>query len=388
MTLPGHDRRPLLQLGEEDLAQAAARAAAHEGDVVGDLGEGDRDHLERAGHLDQRVAGALRLERVGRGRDGQAGVLGQQRTHALGELAVRVEAGAGGRAAEGQLPQPDGGVGDPVAPLADLGGVARELLAQRDRHGVHQVRAAGLHQVGELHGLRGQRVAQVVERGKEALGDLLERGGVHGRREHVVRALAHVDVVVRVRAVAGEVGDHLVGVHVRRGARAGLEDVDRELVVVLAGRHRVGGGGDAPGQLRVEEPQVGVDPRRGALDPAQPPHDRQRHALSGYREVLHRLAGLPAPKLRHLAPFDRLGTRRRSPTPKRTAAGRAQTADDHHAGDAGDRIEVRVLGDDRQTVGQGRRRDPEVVDVQAAARASRSAGAGAPRTRRPPRRSG
>ena len=36
--------------------------------------------------------------------------------------------------------------------------------------------------------------------------------------------------------LAGEVRDDLVGVHVRRGARPGLEDVDRELVVVLAAR--------------------------------------------------------------------------------------------------------------------------------------------------------
>ena len=49
------------------------------------------------------------------------------------------------------------------------------------------------------------------------------------RREDVVGRLAHVDVVVRVRALAGERRDHLVGVHVRGGARAGLEDVDREL---------------------------------------------------------------------------------------------------------------------------------------------------------------
>ena len=66
------------------------------------------------------------------GGDRQAGVPGQALPHALGELAVGVEAGAGGRAAQGQLPQPDGGVGHPVAPLADLGRVARELLAQRD----------------------------------------------------------------------------------------------------------------------------------------------------------------------------------------------------------------------------------------------------------------
>ncbi len=49
-----------------------------------------------------------------------------------------------------------------------------------------------------------------------------------------------------VEAVAAEhldgpVGDHLVGVHVARRARAGLKDVDRELVVELALGHFAAG---------------------------------------------------------------------------------------------------------------------------------------------------
>ena len=58
--------------------------------------------------------------------------------------------------------------------------------------------------------------------------------------------------------VAGEVGDHLVGVHVRGGARAGLEDVDRELVVVLALGDRLAGGGDPLGDVAVEQAEVAV----------------------------------------------------------------------------------------------------------------------------------
>ena len=80
--------------------------------------------------------------------------------------------------------------------------------------------------------------------------------------------------------VAGEVRDHLVGVHVRRGAGAGLEDVDRELVVVLAGGDRVAGGGDPLGDVGVEQAELGVDPRRGGLDPAQPADDGDRDRLA------------------------------------------------------------------------------------------------------------
>ena len=46
----------------------------------------------------------------------------------------------------------------------------------------------------------------------------------------------------------------------------GLEDVDRELVVELAGGDAVAGGGDAVGEVVVEQPEVGVDTRsRAAL---------------------------------------------------------------------------------------------------------------------------
>ena len=108
--------------------------------------------------------------------------------------------------------------------------------------------------------------------GSRGLGGLLQaaRWTADGKTSF---ELAHIHVVVWVGTLAGEVGDDLVGVHVRGRARAGLEDVDRELVVVLAGRHRVGGGPDPLGQVGVEEPEIGVDPGGGALDAAEPSHD-------------------------------------------------------------------------------------------------------------------
>ena len=120
----------------------------------------------------------------------------------------------------------------------------------------------------------------------------MDRGG-----EDVVRRLAHVHVVVRVDVVAGEGGDHLVRVHVRRGARAGLEDVDRELVVELAVGDAVGGGGDALGLVRVEQLELRVHARSGGLDPPEPARHGCRDRLAADREVLDGLARLRAPEL-------------------------------------------------------------------------------------------
>ena len=65
------------------------------------------------------------------------------------------------------------------------------------------------------------------------------RGDVHRGRERVVGRLAHVHVIVGMHRLLGAqraadqldapVGDHLVDVHVRLGARAGLPHVQREL---------------------------------------------------------------------------------------------------------------------------------------------------------------
>ncbi len=140
--------------------------------------------------------------------------------------------------------------------------------------------AAGLDDVGELGRLRLERRLQGAHRRQQVVGDLVQRRQVDGGGEDVVGGLTHVDVVVGVGALAGEVGDHLVGVHVRGGAGAGLEDVDRELVVVLARPDRGAGRGDTPGQVAVEQPEGAVGLGGGGLDPAQPADHRHRHRLA------------------------------------------------------------------------------------------------------------
>ena len=139
---------------------------------------------------------------------------------------------------------------------------------------------------------------QALQRGQQPVRGLVERGEVDRGREDVVRGLAHVHVVVGVHAVAGQRGDDLVGVHVRRRARS------------RSGRRRSGTGrraspagdlvprgGDPLRDVGVQQPELGVDARGGALDPAQLAHDRDRHALARDREVRDGLGGLAAPQL-------------------------------------------------------------------------------------------
>ena len=137
--------------------------------------------------------------------------------------------------------------------MLDLRGVARELLPEADRHRVLQVGPADLDDRVEragpsrraaCAGPRGpgsgvfwipSRAATWIAVGITSLDDwpmLTASLGWTGR-------LAAADAVVEL--LVGDPGDHLVGVHVRRGAAAGLEDVDDELVVVLAVGDRLRG---------------------------------------------------------------------------------------------------------------------------------------------------
>jgi hypothetical protein len=100
-----------------------------------------------------------------------------------------------------------------------------------------------------------------------------------------------------MHALARQRGDHLVGVHVRRGAGAGLEDVDRKLVVVATVGDLVRGLGDPLGEACVEQAELGVGARGRRLEPAEPPDHRHGQGLARDREVVDRLAGLPAPEL-------------------------------------------------------------------------------------------
>ncbi len=264
-------------------------------EVAGDLRQRDGDDLQRARQLDQCVAAGLRLEAIVRRSDLLELRLGDQlAADAGGELRVRVQPGARGGAAERDLADVHERGLDALLAEADLRGVAGELLAERHGHGVHQVRAAGLHDVLELAGLLGERALEQLQRGERAVDGDVERGQVHGGREDVVRRLAHVHVIVRVSGATGEARDHLVGVHVRRGARAGLEDVDRELRVMLAGGDRGTGVGDLLRELGVEQTELAVHHGGCALDAAEPVDDLGGHGLAGDLEVRDRLGGLTA----------------------------------------------------------------------------------------------
>ena len=93
---------------------------------------------------------------------------------------------------------------------------------------------------------------------------------------------------------ARERRDHLVRVHVRARARAGLEDVDRELLEVPALRDLARRGRDGRGARRVELAELAVHLRGDLLDQAERAEEARGHAQAAEREVQHRALRLRA----------------------------------------------------------------------------------------------
>ena len=141
---------------------------------------------------------------------------------------------------------------------------------------------------------------QAAQRGEQILGEKQCRCDVNRRRHHVVAALTHVHVIVRVHRLAqrtaGQRGDDLVGVHVAARARAGLKYVQRKLIVIPALRHLERCGLDRGGEARRQVAEIGIRGGSGALDESQGANERARHAQPAGGEILDRALRLRAPQ--------------------------------------------------------------------------------------------
>ena len=128
--------------------------------------------------------------------EGQSGEFRDLLGGALGEFGMRVQAGADGGAADGQIVESVEHLFEALDVALEQASPAAEFLADGERHGVLQVGAADLDDVVELLGLGGNGVVHVLYGGNQRVLHALGGGNVHGGRKRVVRRLRHVDVIV------------------------------------------------------------------------------------------------------------------------------------------------------------------------------------------------
>ena len=183
--------------------------------------------------------------------------------------------------------------------------IAAKFLAQRQRCGVLRMGPADLDDVLELLRLRRQRRLQLAQTRQQRVPRHHADPHMHGRRESVIRGLAHVAMVIGVygglrahlttQNLNRPVRDHFVGVHVGLCARARLPNHQREVVVKLAVNHFLCGLLNRRGQGRVQIPELQVHRGAGLLDHTQGTHDRHRLLFPANGEVHDRALRLRPP---------------------------------------------------------------------------------------------
>ena len=139
-----------------------------------------------------------------------------------------------------------------------------------------------LHDAGPLLLLLAQHAAQVLERRQQISPRAAHRAHVDRARNHVIAALAHVDVIVRMHGLPSvwlaRCGDHLVDVHVGAGAAARLVHVERKLVPMFAGGDLSRRLVDRAGHVRGQQPEPRIGARGGGLDQREGGDEFRRHA--------------------------------------------------------------------------------------------------------------
>ena len=300
--LARHDRAARLQRRQLDFPQAGQRPGVHPAQVVGNLHQCHRQHIELAGQLDRVVLAGQALEQVGGSHKPLAGDLGQLGHHRRGKTRIGIDPGPHRRAAQRQPAQAYQAIVKAAARTVQLGLPGAEFLAEGQRHRIHQVGAPGLDHLLQLLRPPADHRGQVFQRRQQPPGHRADRGHPQGGRDHIVGTLAQVDVVVGMHGpfdrqlAVGQRGNHLIGIHVGRSARTGLVDIHREMGVMPVGRHLGGSGLDRGRTFGRQQAKTAIDPCRRRLDQPQCGNETGRQRPAGDREIVQRTLGLGTPQ--------------------------------------------------------------------------------------------
>ena len=165
--------------------------------------------------------------------------------------------------------------------VCDLRPPAVEFLPEGHGHRIHQVGTTGLYDLPEFIGFRLESLCQVIERREQLIMDRNGRADMYTARNHIVAALAHVDVVIGMDVVAEflgcDMGDHLIRIHVRARPGTGLEYVNGKMSIVLASGNLERCLLYRDRYIALQEPELGVCPRSRPFHKTERRDEMSRH---------------------------------------------------------------------------------------------------------------
>ena len=276
--LTGHDGRTGLILGNNQLANAVARAGGIPAHIVGNLHQRISQNAQRARDQDESVVRTQGCEEVIGLLELNAGFLRNLLRGELTESGVSIEAGSHCGSADRQFACARLRVANAIECEINLCNPAGNNLAKSNGGCVLEVGAAHHDDIRVFLGLCIQSIAQLLNAWIHRL-EFLDHGNVHCSGEGVIRGLAAVHMVIGVNGSLGAhdatgkfdcaVGDDLVRVHVRLRAGSGLEDDQREVIIELALDDLVGGASNQVCDVLRELAEFGVCKRSSLLQSAK-----------------------------------------------------------------------------------------------------------------------
>ena len=257
--------------GERDFSDRATWARAQEADVVSDFVEAGCDGVELPMGFDKSVFSCLGFEVIFGFNELDAAFFCDEGNGLFWELGVTIQSSANCRASEREFVEGLESFVGTIEGAFHLFGEAGEFLTEANGGGVHHVGSANFENSVELMCLLSEGLVKPFEGRDEEVLEGDSSSDVHRCGKGVVRGLALVDVVVGMDTTIrsdlfSTVGDDLVGIHIGRGARAGLVGVDGEVLVVLTFKDFARGFFDNRGFFSVDDSKFTIGASGSELD--------------------------------------------------------------------------------------------------------------------------
>ena len=149
-TLPGMIEEPGSFSGNGQLAKSAARAGSQPANIVGDLHQRCAQRFHGSLRKNEFVVCGKRRELVGMRAEGQSRQLGDLLGGTLGEFRMRIQSGAHGGSADGEIVEAIEHLFKALDVALQQACPTGEFLADGERHRILQMRAADLDDIGKF----------------------------------------------------------------------------------------------------------------------------------------------------------------------------------------------------------------------------------------------
>ena len=126
------------------------------------------------------------------------------------------------------------------------------------------------------------------------------RANVHTRRNNIVAALTHVDMIIgmhlRAEMLSRQTRDNFVSIHIGAGAGARLKHIDRKVLIILPFSYRHRGRLNRNRYVTFQEAELGIRASCRPFYEAECSNKLRRHRDPGDRKIINRTLRLRSPK--------------------------------------------------------------------------------------------